>query len=357
MTTWRRVALTGDTTGANSTKHISERRLLPVLRDIRDHWLRQARSTVTNEAEAEKAVDRIYKLKGWGKPSIVWAPSPFAAYELARGYNGEFRSTRVNELFGKFNEHLYQIGAGLRRLMVREVMGPIRKQANDELWRRMRQHRSFGFFNAHPTQTEWYVRCATHQVHNFLRLNTDPRNDLLAKIAGSAHMMLPYHELAILVARPPKLTFDPQGRLHGEKSPAVKYQDGLDLYCWHGIELPENIIMRPTLINKWHILNENNTERRRAICEAIGWKHVLHLMGGHIIDQDACLGLPRKLYRIEFPDGSGFIHVLHMFNGTIEDGKRREFLEQVPTSIMRCHHAVAWQIGLSPLMYKEVART
>ena len=174
-----------------------------------------------------------------------------------------------------------------------------------------------------------------------------------ATIHGGPRIIHP--EFCIVSDRPLTLTVDAQNRPHGENGPFCEWRDGSRLYSWHGIRIPAWCIEHKSKITKQTILAEGNTEIRRAMCEIIGWPKALEMLGGKIIHTDECLGLPRKL--IETDIGGTRVRLLHMVNGTIEHGERREFVEGVPVEISTCHDAVAWQYGLPAKIYNEGVRT
>jgi len=155
----------------------------------------------------------------------------------------------------------------------------------------------------------------------------------------------------------PTFTTDAQGRLHGETGPAASWM-GHNLYYWHGVRV-ESWFLAKDKITKDLILNQGNTELRRCLCEIIGWDAAIKLLDGIVIDEDECLGLKRKLYRVNMARGSssGRVHLLKVVNGTIEDGVRREFVEVIPSEINNCASAMAWQIGVSVHLYNEGVRT
>jgi hypothetical protein len=149
-------------------------------------------------------------------------------------------------------------------------------------------------------------------------------------------------------------------RLHKEDGPAIEFRDTWSLYYWHGIRLASSqewIIKNKKLITKEKILTETNSEIRRIMCEVVGWKNALKMLGSKIIDYDEIHGQKRELLEIEITNQEK-IRIVKLINGTQEsDGTRHEFLEGVPLEIQTSHDAEAWQYGISPSWYKEACRT
>jgi hypothetical protein len=174
-----------------------------------------------------------------------------------------------------------------------------------------------------------------------------------ASIHGGYRIM--HKEFCIISDRPEILTVDAQNRPHNADGPFCRWRDGSRLYSWHDIRIPAWCIEEKHKITKETILAESNTEIRRVMCEIIGWQKVMKLFNGTTIHSDECLGLPRKLIEVNL--NGNRVRLLHMTNGTIENGERRQFVEGVPDTISTCHDAVAWQCGLPSKIYNEGCRT
>jgi len=161
----------------------------------------------------------------------------------------------------------------------------------------------------------------------------------------------------------PRMKFDAQWRPHCADGWAMNFL-GQKMYFWHGIHVDEDTILKPKKITRLVLLSETNTERRRAMCEIIGWDRAFRLLKGVVVDRDECLGLKRRLLKIRIAKGgSGWASdetwatVLVMENGTIEHGARRRFVEMVSNDVDTCHEAMAWQIGVDTDVYDEGVRT
>jgi hypothetical protein len=145
--------------------------------------------------------------------------------------------------------------------------------------------------------------------------------------------------LALLVRRPRLLTSDDNGRLHGETARCVEYGDGWGFWTWHGVGVPEKVILAPDELTRDDFLNERNVEARRVIQERMGARFVPEI-GGKFID-----GSRRGvLYEIELPGDPD--HVARYLQ--VQDPSTgREYYLRVPPDTATAEEAAAWTFGLS----------
>ena len=89
--------------------------------------------------------------------------------------------------------------------------------------------------------------------------------------------ILPFEKICIVCARPTKLSFDNENRLHAEGKPAISFADGYSLYSYHGVTLPEKYgkVHPKEWQAKW-LLEETNTELRRVLIQGIGYSRICH---------------------------------------------------------------------------------
>jgi hypothetical protein len=75
---------------------------------------------------------------------------------------------------------------------------------------------------------------------------------------------------AWLVRKPIRLERDDQGRLHSVSGMSLQYRDGWGFYAWHGVRVPEKLILHPDQFTKedyW--LWENKLEVQHALQERL----------------------------------------------------------------------------------------
>src|SRR5581483_5675592 len=91
-------------------------------------------------------------------------------------------------------------------------------------------------------------------------------------------------EEAWLVRKPVRLERDEQGRLHSGDGMCIQYAGGWGFYAWHGVRVPERIILQPGALTRQDWMSEENLEVRRAIQERLGTDRFVELVGGKCID-------------------------------------------------------------------------
>ena len=91
------------------------------------------------------------------------------------------------------------------------------------------------------------------------------------------------HEV-IAVPRPALRIVD--NRLHCEDGPAVSWPGGASYWFWRGVQVTEDVILRPQLIRPGQIAKERNVEVRRVLMERYGLNRFLREAGGKRIHSD-----------------------------------------------------------------------
>jgi hypothetical protein len=151
------------------------------------------------------------------------------------------------------------------------------------------------------------------------------------------------HELAWLVRKPIRMQQDADGLLHSGESKCLEYRDGWGIYGWHGVAVPERVILQPETLTREDWLNEPNLEVRRVMQERM--PHFVETIGAHWLDT----GKHGSLYAINLePDPEGVAHYVHVRDHSSE----RSYYLRVPPTIQRADEAVAWTFGLNEQEYQ-----
>jgi hypothetical protein len=153
--------------------------------------------------------------------------------------------------------------------------------------------------------------------------------------------------------KPVRITFDEDGRLHSyDGQPAIEFEEGIKVYFWHGIEMPEKVITKKEA-TKEEILSIKNVEVRRAWFEVLGMKY-LEVLDFVVVDKKIRGGLQYELYRTRKKDDitGEKIQVLKMQCPT-----GRTYFECVPPEIRDIDEARAWQWGLTKEEYEPYIET
>lgn len=173
------------------------------------------------------------------------------------------------------------------------------------------------------------------------------------------HCGLFYNEIAFFCHRPTALNVDELGNLHCTDGPSLAYRDGTKFFDWHGVEVPEFVIMKPETITIDHIEKESNAEVRRVMVERFGLERFIKESGAKVIhkDKDPMNGDQRILYRKEV-EGDESIVMVQVKNSTPEpDGSIKDYFIRVPPTITKAGEAVAWTFGLKEEEYRPLVQT
>jgi hypothetical protein len=155
---------------------------------------------------------------------------------------------------------------------------------------------------------------------------------------------------AILVRRPCVLSRDGQGLLHSATGKCIEYPDGWGISAWHGVRVPEQVILRPETLTRDDFLHEKNVEVRRVIQERMGSRFVVEL-GGQVLDQ----GPRGVLYEVRLPedDPEQVAHYVQVQDASTE----RHYFLRVPPTIQTAAEAVAWSFQLAVDDYRPAQET
>jgi hypothetical protein len=146
-------------------------------------------------------------------------------------------------------------------------------------------------------------------------------------------------DVAIVVRRPRVLARDTEGRLHSARGKCIEYHDGWGFCAWHGVKVPEHIIMQAERLTREDVLSERDVEVRRVIQERMGSRFVSEL-GGQVIDSS-----PRgTLYEVRLPedDPEEVARYVQVQDASTE----RQYILRVPPTIQTAAEAVAWSFSL-----------
>lgn len=157
-------------------------------------------------------------------------------------------------------------------------------------------------------------------------------------------------EAAIIVRRPKRLSRDAEGRLHSSTGTCIEYRDGWGVYAWHGVRVPEQVILAPERLSREDFLSERDVEVRRVIQERMGERFVSEL-GGVVLESS-----PRgTLYEVKLPDDDPEDVARYV---QVQDASTpRQYFLRVPPTIQTAAEAVAWSFGLSVEEYWPAQET
>jgi len=156
-------------------------------------------------------------------------------------------------------------------------------------------------------------------------------------IAHHASWWRPYQYICLITEKHSKLSFDDDMRPHCKDGLAIGYPDGWGVYAWHGVRVPEWVIMRPDTITPDNILTQENTEVARVMLDRYGQDNFIRDGGFNRVQSDDY----GDLYRIEFENGDEPIVAVKVTDASSD----REYFLYVPPHIRSAHEGVAWTFG------------
>jgi hypothetical protein len=147
-------------------------------------------------------------------------------------------------------------------------------------------------------------------------------------------------ECAIIVAFPTSIKRDADGNLHNPKGPCIKWGDGNQDFAWHGVWVPERIVMDPKSYTKAEYLAIKETEVRRALCESAGHTHIVKLLGATETNtwKDPNTSLKYALYKA--PSGETW---LRKQSPRLQNEKQPYYFEPVHEDLLTAQAARKWQ--------------
>lgn len=156
---------------------------------------------------------------------------------------------------------------------------------------------------------------------------------------------------AWVVCKPTVLKLDERGRPHSASGPCVQYRDGWGAYAWHGVSVPEKLILHPGQVSRQDWIREHNAEVRRAIQERLGNERFVRLVGGVCIDQG------KRGSLIEIDLGSGDPERVAHYVQVQDSSTQRHYYLRVPPTITNADEAIAWTFGQAVAEYQPRQET
>jgi hypothetical protein len=152
-------------------------------------------------------------------------------------------------------------------------------------------------------------------------------------------------DVALVVRKPHILVFDDDERLHSATGRCVEYRDGWGFFAWHGVPVPERVILEPDALTREDFLGERNVEARRVIQERMGAARFVWELAATYIDG----GPQGVLYEVALPDDpdqvARYVQVADPSTG-------REYFLRVPPTISTAEEGVAWTFDVNADEYR-----
>jgi hypothetical protein len=161
-------------------------------------------------------------------------------------------------------------------------------------------------------------------------------------------------EIAIVTV--PQVSVDEQRRLHHAQNAAFVCLEDIRDYYWHGVLVPEQVILSPETLVVEQIESERNIEVRRVMIERFGWGRYIEATGAEQVSTDRFGTLYRK--KVEGIEPSYVVHVTCPSTERpywLPVGTRNELMGD--REFQTAHEAVAWSFGFRPEQYNPKFET
>jgi hypothetical protein len=295
---------------------------------FREQWLDRGVATGPCDRDrTETAVKKLYAAKNIPAPKIViWMDSPlggcFAAGvlkqlpaakdqlrdqlqgQLGDQLRGQLQGQLGGQLWGQLRDQLWgqlwgQLRGQLRDQLWGQLRGQLRDQLRDQLlgqllvqlvgqlwgqlrdqlwgqlWGQLRgqlrdQLNQCGFGQHDASWVAW-LRFGQHIGASLTPAYAMDGFDGLS----DAGWWWPFGGVVVFTDRPARLVRDERGRMSSEDGPAIRYQDGWQLWYLRGVAVDEQIVMRPETQTIQQIRGEKNEEVKRLRIERWGWPQYL----------------------------------------------------------------------------------
>ena len=163
-----------------------------------------------------------------------------------------------------------------------------------------------------------------------------------------------FEKMVFVCTLPTKVIKDGQGRLHSLTEGAVQWKDGEEYLFVHGVEFDRGLWtkLKEKTLTALEAIKLQNTERRQACMQVIGWEIALKQIGAQVIDTlKASTPEGKKveyqLLKADFKDDSAEAKLIRMEDYSTD----RVYIERVPPTTKSCIEALAWQGGFKPEEY------
>jgi hypothetical protein len=220
----------------------------------------------------------------------------------------------------------------------RALQDRMRRQKRVELARDVIYYSVAAYDEAHWLAYYWFLHehLATNDVIFLARLN-----EMVSGYGSTVE-----GEEIWLTRKPTGIERDEQGRLHSSTGMCMQYRDGWGFYAWHGVAVPEELILSPEYLIKADWVQEKKLDVRQAFQKCLGSERFVELVEGVCLDRGSH-GILIEITLEQEPE-----RVAHYVQVKEPATPHPVFL-RVPPSIMRVDEAVAWMIGNGGLEYGQ----
>lgn len=260
----------------------------------------------TNHIEPDKiipAIKRLYAVAELKEPDVVIASSPLQmayAYGAAAALLHEKKPINLNSIISQFTAASNSENSENLNNAYATVCAEIAGKFGLECAKK--------WPNVYQGGNMWAGwLCYVDAAENVLGLRLPefekyrPWHD--AGVNGGYRVM--HEDFCIVSDFPETIKIDEENRPHCEDGPSHRWRDGVEIYHWHGVNVPGEWLDGSKTLTPEKALTWENVEQRRAACEILGWHNVLEhpSLNPKVIDKD----MPHigTLLQVDLPDAPG----------------------------------------------------
>lgn len=175
-----------------------------------------------------------------------------------------------------------------------------------------------------------------------------------SRIVKAAPNYMFFEKTCFVCERPSELNLDDHFRLHNTNGPALAFPDGSEIFSYHGVGVPSNVITDKESITIDAIRNELNVEHRTVMMSLYGESRFLIDSNADLLDEDEC----GSLYRVQLAGGEPLVMVRVKDPTPSKQGTMGTYYLRVPPDMETAKQAVAWTFGFdSPRDYAPQVET
>ena len=119
------------------------------------------------------------------------------------------------------------------------------------------------------------------------------------KVQENANWWFPFDTYCAVVDRPLRIELNDEGRLHSLEGKAMEFRDGFGLWYINGVEVNEQIVMKPETLTFEQIRDEDNAEIKRIMIEQHGWDKYLESVPHEVVEVSASDKFHEALIKLE----------------------------------------------------------
>ncbi|HLW01790.1 MAG TPA: hypothetical protein VKT82_24260 [Ktedonobacterales bacterium] len=340
-----------------------------------------------DEAEAEAHLRAAYRVAGLEPPQVRWFDSPhaFGAAHVPENERDNQEANLSSLLFDAVEDSVSRVeyDRPMTRLVLQLWRGALGSMKNhlcplllasvldsldDAGWRWVwfvEQADHLDYFQGVLVDRSMkaYLKGEWAALSQFFHEVFEP-NDAI-HLASFNELVSGYRlgrQEAWLVRKPIRLEWDEQGRLHSTAGKCMEYADGWGISAWHGVRVPDRVILAPEMLTREDWSSQTNVEARRVMQERMG-ERFMSVLGGRLIDE----GPRGKLYEVVRNESLYEMGLRLGWPGTQDEVERyvevqdastsRQYFLRVPPTIQTAAEAVAWSFGLSVEAYHPAQET